>query len=461
VGKAETFTASSLLAMREYTLAQELQADYKDDEAAEHFRRAVADDPDFGRAYAAWAYSALRLGRKDESAELWKKALSLIDRMTEREKYRTLGVYFGTVTRDYEKAIDNYTTLVKLYPADDAGYNNLALAYFSVRKFDKALEYGRMAVRLYPRQPLYRNNAALYAMYAGDFAAAATEAGRVTKDKPDYYPAYLPLAMAALADGKPEAARTFYGQMARTGRAGASIASLGLADAAIYEGRFADAVRTLGEGLRQDAANKNETAMASKYLALAEARQSRRQNAEAGLAARKALAIGHGEEIAFPAASVLIAIGATNEADALAQELGGQLEPHRRAYGKVIQAELAFTRRQFADSLEALRAAQKLTDLWAGHYRLGRLYVEVNRFAEAVSEFDLCQKRRGEATAMFLDDLPTFRYLAALPYWLGRAQEGLGMQAAAQANYKTFLGVRSAAVGDPLVLDARRRLNQP
>ena len=45
------------------------------------------------------------LGRDEEASRQWKMALSLVDRMTEREKYRTLGVYFGTVTRDYEKAI--------------------------------------------------------------------------------------------------------------------------------------------------------------------------------------------------------------------------------------------------------------------------------------------------------------------------------------------------------------------
>ena len=46
------------------------------------------------------------------------------------EKYRTLGLYYGTASRNYEKAIDNYATLIRLYPADGTGHNNLALSAF-------------------------------------------------------------------------------------------------------------------------------------------------------------------------------------------------------------------------------------------------------------------------------------------------------------------------------------------
>jgi tetratricopeptide (TPR) repeat protein len=100
MGKTETFTAVSLDAVREYTIAQDLQDNYKDDEAVGHYERATREDPGFGRAYAGWAHSAMRMGRTDQSNDLWKKALSLIGRMTGREKYRTLGLYYGTVTRD-------------------------------------------------------------------------------------------------------------------------------------------------------------------------------------------------------------------------------------------------------------------------------------------------------------------------------------------------------------------------
>ena len=67
-------------------------------------------------------------------------------------------------------------------------------------------------------------------------------------------------------------------------------------------------------------------------------------------------------------------------------------------------------------------------------------------------------RRRGEATAIFLDDIPSVRYLAPLPYWHGRAQEGLGLSAQAAANYKQFLATRTGAPDDALAKEARARL---
>ena len=61
------------------------------------YKRAIEQDPAFGRAYSGWAVAAHYLGRPAESADLFKKALAQIDRMTEREKYRTLGGYYLSV----------------------------------------------------------------------------------------------------------------------------------------------------------------------------------------------------------------------------------------------------------------------------------------------------------------------------------------------------------------------------
>jgi hypothetical protein len=102
--------------------------------------------------------------------------------------------------------------------------------------------------------------------------------------------------------------------------------------------------------------------------------------------------------------------------------------------------------------------ARALADLWLGRFDLGVAYVQANAFAEAITEFEACQKRRGEATALFLDDRPTIRYLGPFSYWLGRAQEGLGQATPAKASYEAFLSVRKDAAADPLVQDARRRV---
>ena len=122
----------------------------------------------------------------------------------------------------------------------------------------------------------------------------------------------------------------------------------------------------------------------------------------------------------------------------------------------MIKAAILRQSGEYVEAIDTLHVAINLADLWWIRYELGRVYIDAGFFAEAFDEFDNCLERRGEATAMFLDDAPTFRYLAELPYWTARAQDGLNMETAAMQNYQSFLGLRPQ--GGPLADDARRRL---
>jgi serine/threonine protein kinase/tetratricopeptide (TPR) repeat protein len=458
---AETFTATSVEAARSYSQAQELQWAAKYEESIPYYRKAVEADPKFGRAYANWAVSAFYLGRKDESEQLYKKAFALIDRMTEREKYRTYGSYYLTTARNYQMAIQNYTKLAELYPADRSAHGNLAVAYFYTLNFTKALEEGGKAMQLYPASLKLRNNVALYAMYAGDFAAAEKAAADVVKSDPSYHRAYLPIAVAAAVRGDTAAARAAYQQMAAAGKQGRSLASIGEADLALYEGRFAEAVAALRDGIAYDESIGNLTGKAAKQSALAEAHAGAGDKSEAMKAARTAVTLLRQESILLPAARALLLAGAETDARAIAQQLASDLNPHSRAYGKIIEGEVALRQGHVPQAIDALGAAQKTADLWLTRFSLGRAYIEGGHYPEALAELEACQKRRGEATALFLDDVPTLRYLATLPYWLGRAREGVGLKPAAVESYKAYLALRRAGTRDALATDAQRRLASP
>jgi tetratricopeptide (TPR) repeat protein len=101
--------------------------------------------------------------------------------------------------------------------------------------------------------------------------------------------------------------------------------------------------------------------------------------------------------------------------------------------------------------------AQKVSDTWMGRMDLGRAYIEAGAFTEADSELENCLKRRGEASAIYLDDVPTFRRLPPVYYYLGRAQEGLKSPAAAE-SFKTFLAIKGKGDEAGLVKDAERRV---
>ncbi len=273
----ETFSSASLDAVAAYTRAQQLSTAGRDQEAIALFREATERDPGFGRAYGGWAMSVTRLGRREEAEPLWKKALADKDRMTDRERYRMEGAYFTLVTRNYDKALDTYSALVKDYPADGAGHNNLAVGYFRRLEFAKATEEGRKVLAIYPGSPLYRTNHALYAMYAGDFSRAAAEAQKLVGEGQAAYDTYLPLAISSIAGGQIDAARAAYDRMAGVDASGASLAGIGLADLALVEGRAAEAVRLLRAGIARDQQDQNAAGVAAKHVAVADAMGTRQR----------------------------------------------------------------------------------------------------------------------------------------------------------------------------------------
>ena len=455
----ETFTARSLEAVKSYSTAQDLAARGRYEESIVHYRRAVEQDPDLGRAYSGWATSAFFLGRSDEATQILQKALRLLDRMTEREKYRTQGTYYFVATQNYRKAIENYTELVERYPADFAGHNNLAVAHFSVLNFAKALEHGRKALEIYPSNVIIRTNYALYAMYAGDFTAAAAEAPKLLEIDKTFHKAYLVQAMAAMAERNADGARNAYERMAGASDAtGALVASLGLADVAMYYGRWDEAERLLSGSLGKDREAKNSASLGAKLIALSEVYSRRNRPGDQAQAVRAALEALATEGNEVPAGIALARLGRTSEALAVAKKLQGTVQEHSRAYAAIIQGELALRRKAPNDAIDAFRNGREHADFWLGRLGSAIAYVEKGMYVEALAEIETCEKRRGEATAVFLDDLPTFRYTSQLPYWRGRAQAGLGQSAAAD-SFRAFLALRQGeAAADPLAVDARTRL---
>jgi tetratricopeptide (TPR) repeat protein len=158
-----------------------------------------------------------------------------------------------------------------------------------------------------------------------------------------------------------------------------------------------------------------------------------------------------------PAALLLLRGRQIAEAEEFAADLDNQLQTQTRAYAKIIDGKVALLNRRRASAIDAFRESIKLADPWLARFEMGVTYVEAGHYAEAFAELDACAKRRGEVTAMFLDESPTIRYFATLPYWLARAQEGLGQQAAAMAGYQNFLALRGNSSNDPLVIDAKKR----
>ena len=454
----ETFTAGSLEAVHEYAVAQDLVLAAKYDAARSAFLKVVELDPNFGRAYAGLAIASFVLGLREESEKYSKLALSHLDRMTERERYRTRGGYYLRAG-DNRKCIEEFNALVSQYPSDTSGLNNLALCYTQVRQMPKAIEQMRRAVEVSPRYALLRNNLALYSAYAGDAETAEKEARAAQQLTPTYEKAHVALAFANLASGKlAEAAATYKG-LEKIGARGASYANAGMADLALYEGRFAEAARLLEAGSASDLAGKTLEMAAAKLAVLAHVEVLRGRKPAALLAADRALSLSKIPKIQFLAAQTFAALGEAAKARALASTLSGHYEAEPQAYAKIIEGELALRDRNGAQAVNLLTQANQLVDTWIGRFELGRAYLEAGAFTEADSEFDRCLRRRCETLALFLDEVPTYGYFPPVYYYIGRVREGLKTAGFAEF-YKTYIGIRGKTGEDPLLADIQRRIGQ-
>jgi eukaryotic-like serine/threonine-protein kinase len=453
---AETFSAGSLEAAHDYAVAQDLQQAGKWDDALKSYSKAVAEDPNLGRAYAGMAVMYSNLGKSEDAEKYYKLALARIDRMTDREKYRTRSGYY-LVTRNQAKAIEELSALVSQFPADTAGHANLALAYFYARDMNKALEEQKRALALTPHSILQRSNFSMYALYAGDFETAAKEAKAILAENPNFEEALRTSAIAELGLGHNDQAKANYVKLQAVDARGASIAANGLADLALYEGQLADAASILQQAIAADLAAKDADSAANKMATLGLTQVALGKMADAMSQGSKAMAGSKDSGVVYRAAQIYVAVGQESEALHAVAPLSQHLENEPQIYAKLISGEAQLKRGNAHDALTAFQEAQKLADTWLGHYDMGLAYLAASAFPEASSEFDVCLKRRGEATSVFLDDVPSYHLLPAVYYYQGRAREGLHSEGAAE-SYKTFLALKEKGAGDPLVADATKRL---
>ena len=122
----------------------------------------------------------------------------------------------------------------------------------------------RRALENSPASATLRKDVAVYSVYAGDLAGARREAEQAIKADPRLVTAYVPLAMAAALTA-PDSARVPYERMAAIKPEGASLAASGLADLALYQGRYADAAKILELAITNDAHFGNRPGLANKY----------------------------------------------------------------------------------------------------------------------------------------------------------------------------------------------------
>jgi serine/threonine protein kinase/tetratricopeptide (TPR) repeat protein len=453
-----TVSTGSLEALHQYSVGMEQQFQGKWADALQSFSKAAQLDPNFARAYAGMAAAAGNMGQLGDAEKYSKLAMQHVDRMTERERYRYRGLYY-IWTENWQKCVEEYSQLVQEYPADNIGHSNLAACYGRMLNMPRATEEARHGLEITPNSAMARMNYSLYSCYANDFQSCEREGREVLKINPSYEEGFLVVAYAQLGQGQvPEATET-YQKLEKISPRGASLAASGLADIALYQGKFREGTEILQKGAAVDVAAKNADAAADKFIMLAYAELLQGQKGLAVAAAERALANSQSEKMRFLAARTFVEAGDSVKARKLAASLATEVHPEPQAYAKLILGESALKERNPGQAIQLFTEAKDLLDTWIGRFDLGRAYLAAEAFGEADSEFDRCLKRRGEVLELFMDNMPTYSYLPIVYYDQGRVREGLKSKGFAD-SYLTYLGIRGQSTEDPLVADIRRRLHQ-
>ena len=137
----ERATTASLRALQLYSQAMAMVNQDSWESAAALLEQAITIDPQFASAhiYLAWCYS--NLNENARAAPHFQQAFALANQTTDRERYFIIGSFYQGYTKERDKAIEAYRTLVGLYPDDYWGNNNLARLLESAGENEDGLPY--------------------------------------------------------------------------------------------------------------------------------------------------------------------------------------------------------------------------------------------------------------------------------------------------------------------------------
>jgi eukaryotic-like serine/threonine-protein kinase len=146
----EAATTSSLEALRAYSLGQRIRPAQGDEAALPFYNHAVELDPDFARAYVALSASYQSLNELNRAAEAARKAYSLRDRVSERERFPIMTDYYLVVTGQLDKAAQTYEMWRQIYPRDHLPYAGLGYVDSLQGDLEAALSEDQEALRRAP-----------------------------------------------------------------------------------------------------------------------------------------------------------------------------------------------------------------------------------------------------------------------------------------------------------------------
>ena len=391
------------------------------------------------------------LGKLQDADGYINEALRHLDGMTERERFATRGFQFR-LTGDYQQCAKEFGDLIARFSGDAIAYNQRALCSSKLRNLARRSRRCGGRVKILPNHTMFRGNLALYATYAGDFPTAEQEA-RAIEQPSDLAP--LALAFAQVGQGQLPAAADTYQKLSAMSARGASWAASGLADLALFEGRFSEAARFFEQGAAADLAAKCADRAARKLTSLAYAQLMQGRPAPAIAAAERPWPTARRRK-SVPCGALLVEAGALDSARERCRD------PRRRAPGRAsglredLEGQIALKNGDARAAIKILTEANDVLDTWMGHFELGRAYLEAARSRRPTPSSTAASSDAARRCRCSIDEEPTYGYLPPVYYYQGRVREGLKNARFAE-SYREYLKIRGKSTEDPLLPEIRKR----
>ena len=182
-------TTGSLEALLKYPQAMRaLEVEGDIDKGISLLEDAVGLDSAFAMAWRKLGVVLTNQGtQRARYVEAYTKAYEHSDRLTERERYRTIASYHESVTGEHDKAITAYRALLDVYPDETGAVNNLSVLYGFARDYAASEDMARRALALDSAMAFHHTNLLVALVGQGklDEAAAAIETmGRLLPGNP-------------------------------------------------------------------------------------------------------------------------------------------------------------------------------------------------------------------------------------------------------------------------------------
>ena len=392
----EQATTSSLEALQAYSKGFEQHSNGKYDAAIPFYKDAIARDPYFAIAYARLGTCYNITKQKELSRQAFDKAYQLRGRASEREMLFVSANYYGGVTGEWDKQIEQLEIWKRTYPRDLEPFNLLANKYTLVGPFEKAIENAKEAIRLSPTDARPHTNLAVAYMGLNRFDEAKEVLREALSQKLETTKMHARLYQIAFVQGdvaamqeqldwaatKPEEALTWQAQTSDF--AGQLVKANQFNERAIELAKQGGVKEITAQVILQQA-GRNATFGNCAPVS--------------GIVA-KAIDLSHEQANLVAAGNALAACGQAAAAQAKIDELSKGFENDTLLSTisiPIARAQLELNRGNAAQVIKVLEAAKKYEvagEFWPQYLR-GQAYLKLKNGAQAAAEFKTIIDHRG------------------------------------------------------------------